>query len=79
MNERLTRSDIRTMARKAADYITFNCDGVSEGFEIIHNGYMAFIDYRNDGQTEAVTVADVWDRSGTECPEIAEVLQTMLN
>jgi len=79
MNEQLTRSDIRTMARKAADYITFNCDGVSEGFEIIHNGYMVFIDYRNDGQTEAVTVADVWDSAGNECPEIAKVLQTMLN
>ena len=79
MNEQLTRSDIRTMARKAADYITFNCDGVSEGFEIIHNGYMVFIDYRNDDRTEAVRVADVWDRSGNECPEIAEVLQMMLN
>lgn len=67
------------MARKAADYITFNCDGVSEGFEIIHNGYMVFIDYRNDGRTEAVRVADVWDPAGNEYPEIAEVLQTMLN
>ena len=45
MNEQLTRSDIRTMARKAADYITFNCDGVSEGFEIIHKGYTVFVDY----------------------------------
>lgn len=79
MNEQLTRSDIRTMARKAADYITFNCDGVSEGFEIIHNGYMVFIDYRNDGRPEAVRVADVWDQAGNEYPEIAEVLQTMLN
>lgn len=79
MNEQLTRSDIRTMARKAADYITFNCDGVSEGFEIIHNGYMVFIDYQNNGLTEAVTVADVWDSAGNECPEIAELLQTMLN
>ena len=26
MKEQLTRSDLRTMARKAADYITFNCD-----------------------------------------------------
>lgn len=79
MNEQLTRSDIRTMARKAADYITFNCDGVSEGFEIIHNGYMVFIDYRNDGRAESVAVADVWDQTGNEYPEIAELLQTMLN
>ena len=33
------------MARKAADYITFNCDGVSEGFEITHKGYTVFVDY----------------------------------
>ena len=44
MNTALTRSDIRTMARKAADYITFHCDGISEGFEITHKGYIAFID-----------------------------------
>lgn len=79
MNGQLTRSDIRTMARKAADYITFNCDGVSEGFEITYKGYMVFVEYRNDGQTEAVRVADVWDRTGNEYPEIADVLQTMLN
>ena len=42
MNEQLTRSDIRTMARKAADYITFNCDGVSEGFEITHKGCLLY-------------------------------------
>ena len=79
MKEQLTPSDIRTMARKAADYITFNCDEISEGFEITHKGYMVFVDYRNDGQTEAVRVADVWDRAGNEYPEIADVLQTMLN
>ena len=79
MNEQLTRSDLRTMARKAADYITFNCEGVSEGFEITYKGYMVFVDYRNDSRTEAVRVADVWDRAGSEYPEIADVLQTMLN
>lgn len=75
----LTPSDLRTIARKAADYITFNCDGVSEGFEIIHNGYMVFIDYRNDGHTEAVAVVDVWDQFGIEYSDIAEALQMMLN
>ena len=45
MNEQLTRSDLRTMARKAADYITFNCEGVSEGFEITYKGYMVFVGY----------------------------------
>ena len=33
MTTALTPSDIRTMARKAADYITFHCDGLSRGFE----------------------------------------------
>ena len=79
----LTRSDIRTMARKAADYITFNCDGVSEGFEITHKGYTVFVDYSarlcNDEMSEFTEVPAVWDRAGRECPEIAEALQLMLN
>ena len=33
------------MARKAADYITFTCQGESEGFEIIHNDMIAFVNY----------------------------------
>ena len=78
MNEQLTRSDIRTMARKAADYI-----GVSEGFEITHKGYTIFVDYSarlcNDEMSEFTEVPAVWDRAGRECPEIAEALQLMLN
>ena len=83
MNEQLTRSDIRTMARKAADYITFNCDGVSEGFEITLKGYTVFVDYTarlcNDELAEFAEVPAVWDQAGRECPEIAEALQLMLN
>ena len=83
MNEQLTRFDIRTMARKAADYITFNCDGVSEGFEITHKGYTVFVDYTarlcNDELAEFAEVPAVWDQAGRECPEIAEALQLMLN
>ena len=83
MNEQLTRSDIRTMARKAADYLTFNCDGVSEGFEIIHKGYTVFVDYSarlcNDEMSEFTEVPAVWDQAGRECPDIAEALQLMLN
>ena len=67
------------MARKAADYITFNCDGVSEGFEIIHKDYMAFVDYRNDNGAETVTVPNVWDGNGDEHPDIADALQLLLN
>lgn len=66
MNTALTRSDIRTMARKAADYITFHCDGISEGFEITHKGYIAFIDYEakecSDDMQESVTVPAVLGR-----------------
>ena len=83
MNEQLTRSDIRTMARKAADYITFNRAGLSEGFEITLKGYTVFVDYTarlcNDELAEFAEVPAVWDQAGRECPEIAEALQLMLN
>ena len=83
MTTALTPSDIRTMARKAADYITFHCDGLSRGFEITHKGYIAFINYEakmcNDELSEFTEVPAVWDQSGRECPEIAEALQLMLN
>ena len=83
MNTALTRSDIRTRARKAADYITFHCDGISEGFEITHKGYIAFIDYEakecSDERQDLVLVAAVWDAEGKEHPDISEALQLMLN
>ena len=83
MNTALTRSDIRTMARKAADYITFHCDGISEGFEITHKGYIAFIDYEakecSDERQDLVLVAAVWDAEGKEHPDISDALQLMLN
>ena len=83
MNTALTRSDIRTMARKAADYITFHCDGISEGFEITHKGYIAFIEYEakecGDDMQESVAVPAVWDAEGKEYPDISETLQLMLN
>lgn len=83
MNTALTRSAIRTMARKVADYITFHCDGVSKGFEITHKEYTVFVDYTarlcNDELAEFAEVPAVWDQAGRECPEIAEALQLMLN
>ena len=51
MTTALTPSDIRTMARKAADYITFHCDGLSRGFEITHKGYIELIIYGYDLRT----------------------------
>ena len=66
------------MARKAADYITFNCDGVSEGFEITHKGYTVFVDYSarlcNDELSEFTEVPAVWDQLGRECPMTAGYL-----
>ncbi|WP_462352945.1 hypothetical protein [Alistipes timonensis] len=83
MNEPLTRSDIRKMARKAADYITFNCDGVNEGFEITHKGHTVFVDYSarlcSDEMQESVRVPAAWDAEGKEYPDISEALQLMLN
>lgn len=67
------------MARKAADYITFNCDEISEGFEITYKGHTAFVDYRNDNGDETVAVPDVWDGDGNEYPDIADALQLLLN
>lgn len=40
-----TRTEIQHFAKQIADYVTFKCDGESEGFEIIHNGYIAFVNY----------------------------------
>lgn len=40
-----TRTEIQHLAKQIADYVTFKYDGESEGFEIIHNGYIAFVNY----------------------------------
>ena len=32
-------------AKEIAHYITYHCDGVNEGFEIFHDGYIAFVNY----------------------------------
>ena len=75
MNEQLTRSDIRTMARKAADYITFNCDGVSEGFEIIHSGYIAFVNY--EAEYRAVRGGDIYCGMWEMVPELVSEQTTV--
>ena len=76
MTTALTPSDIRTIARKAADYITFHCEGLSRGFEITHKGYIAFINYEakmcNDERQDLVLVPAVWDAEGKEYPDISE-------
>lgn len=53
--------------------------GCKRGFEVLHDGCTAFIDYRCDDGIETVIVADVWDRAGRRKSDIAEALQLMLN
>lgn len=81
--ENLSRADILAMASKAADHITFNCDGISCGFEITHKGYIALIDYEsqlcNEERREAVAVPAVWDTHGKNHPDIAEALQCLID
>lgn len=40
-----TRTEIRNFAKQIANYITFTCNGESEGFEIIYGDFIAFVDY----------------------------------
>lgn len=42
----LTTTDLQTLARKAADYITFTCRGEADSFEVEHKGYVAFVSYK---------------------------------
>ena len=77
--ENNAEADIKALAGLIREYVAANCDGVDEGFEIIHCGYVAFIDYRAEPGGGSVTVADVWDKDGKECPDIADALQLLLN
>lgn len=45
MSTQLTTTDYQALAKQAADYITFNCNGINDGFEVTDNGYIAFINY----------------------------------
>ena len=76
---RPTTADIRTLARGIAEYITYECDGVAQGFEIEYNGLTAFVDYRGEQNTDTAVIADVWNAYGHECPDIADALQLLIN
>ncbi len=39
------RTELHTFAKQIAEYVTFDCKGEPQGFEIEHNGYTAFVDY----------------------------------
>ena len=72
-------TNIEALAALIREYVTTNCDGVDEGFEISHAGYMAFVEYRTGPGGGSVTVADVWNKAGNECPDIAEALQLLID
>lgn len=95
----LTTTDLQTLARKAADYITFTCRGEADSFEVDHKGYVAFVSYKPEYRdavggsyesyefehiaelvSETVEVEGVYSDNGdTECPELRNKLEKMLN
>ena len=70
---------IEALAALIRKYVAVNCGDVDEGFEVSHAGYMAFVEYRTKPGGGSVTVADVWDKDGNECPDIAEALQVLID
>ena len=65
--ENVIAADVNTLAGLIREYVSANCNGVSEGFEIIHG----------DTDGDSITVVDVWNQNGNECPDIAEALQLL--
>ncbi len=72
-------ADIEALAGLIREYVAANCDGVDEVFEVTHADYMAFVDYRGKPGGGSVTVADVWDKDGRECPDISDALQVLID
>ena len=70
---------INTLANTIREYVAANCDGIDEGFEVSHAGFMVFINYRAEPGGGSVTVSDVWDDNGNEYPDIAEALQLLID
>ena len=77
--ENNAEADINALADLIREYIAANCDGVDEVFEVTHADYMAFVDYRAKPGGGSVSGADVWDKDGNECPDIAEALQILID
>lgn len=42
----LMTATLNRIAKQITDYVAFNCDGTSEGFEVDQNGFTAFVNYR---------------------------------
>ena len=70
-----TRTEIQHFAKQIADYVTFNCDGESEGFEIIHNGYIAFVNY--EAEYRAVLGGDSYCGMWEMVPELVSEQTTV--
>lgn len=70
---------INALAGMIRKYVAANCDGIDEGFEVTHADFMAFVEYRAKPGGGSVTVADIWDKDGNECPDIAEALQLLID
>ncbi len=64
------RSDMKAIARRISEYVDLNCDDVDEGFEIAYDRYLVSVEYRCTPEGGAVTVADVWDKTGTNIPTL---------
>lgn len=70
-----TRTEIQHFAKQIADYVTFKCDGESEGFEIIHNGYIAFVNY--EAEYRAVRGGDSYCGMWEMVPELVSEQTTV--
>lgn len=68
------RADMKAIARRISKYVNLYCDDVDEGFEIVYDHYLVFVEYRGG----AITIADVWDKDGNEYPDIVEALQLLI-
>lgn len=69
------RTEIQHFAKQIADYVTFSCDGESEGFEIIHNGYIAFVNY--EAEYRAVRGGDCYCGMWEMVPELVSEQTTV--
>ncbi len=75
----VTVADIQALTQCISKYITRECDGIPQGFEMTYAGLTAFVDYRGEQTDERVIVADVWDARGAQHPDIADVVQLGLS
>ena len=71
------KTTIEALAVLVREYIAANCDRVDNGFEVMRDGYMVFVEYRAESYGGSVAVINVWDKYGNECLDIAEAVQLL--